>query len=100
MHASHPQRSKEGVIFPGGGVTDSCEPLCGWLLVPLREQMLLTAEPSLQPFPSVSFLLFPKLAGKLVGALLTFIQIPSPYSTTHMFNCTRDTKTINKTNSG
>jgi hypothetical protein len=38
---------------PGTGITDGCEPLCGWLgpnLGPLEEQpVFLTAEPSLQP---------------------------------------------------
>lgn len=55
-----------------------------WVMGPLREQMLPTTEPSLQPFPSVPFLLFPKLTCKLFGAMLTSVHIPSPYYITHM----------------
>ena len=42
-----------GIRSPATIVTDGCEPLCGWYVLnsgPLKEQqMLLTAEPSLQP---------------------------------------------------
>ena len=47
------RRSEEGIIFPGTGVPESCEPTCGcWELnlYPLQEQqVLLTAEPSFLP---------------------------------------------------
>jgi hypothetical protein len=53
MHAWFPRRPKEGIRYPGPGVTDSCKPACGcWKLKlgPLKEQkVLLTPEPSLQP---------------------------------------------------
>ena len=29
MPAQYLQRSEEGIRFPGTGVTDGCEPLCG-----------------------------------------------------------------------
>lgn len=44
--------SDRGFRPPGNGVIDSCGPLCGFWelrLNPLKEQQLLTAEPSLLP---------------------------------------------------
>lgn len=51
MHMWYLRRSEEDVRFPVTGVTYACEPLC-WCWDPnpdpLAEQVLLTAEPSLQ----------------------------------------------------
>ena len=49
----YPQRTEEGVRTPGTGITDSCEPLCGYWelnLSSLEEHpVLLLTEPPLQP---------------------------------------------------
>jgi hypothetical protein len=48
------KRLEEGIKSPGTGVTDDCEPSCGYWesnLGPLEEQLVpLTTELSLQPF--------------------------------------------------
>lgn len=55
IHPWYPQKSEEGIKFPGTGVTVGWEPRCGcWEPnpVPLEEQsVLLFTEPSLQHFP-------------------------------------------------
>ena len=45
------QRSEEGIVFSETGVTDSCEPCESWESSQghLQKQVLLTAEPSVQP---------------------------------------------------
>ena len=52
-HPLVPEEPEEGIGSPGTGVTDGCEPPCGcWeqSSCPLEEQqMVLIAEPSLQP---------------------------------------------------
>jgi hypothetical protein len=62
----YPQRPEEGVRSPGIGVTDGCEPPCGYWelnLGPLEQSVLLTTEPSLQPwFPLFSLFLISLLS--------------------------------------
>ena len=52
-HAWYPQRSEDGAVSPGTGVTNGCELPRGFWEVnpgPLQEQPeILTAQPSLQP---------------------------------------------------
>ena len=69
VHAWCPQSSEEGTGFPGTGIINGCEPLCGyWELNKAlceEQQVLLTPELSIQPLESV-FSILPKMALKLV----------------------------------
>jgi hypothetical protein len=82
MHVQCPQRSEEGIRFPGTGVIDNCEPpceCCDYIRSSERSARLLITEASLQP-QELSFEIDTlKLLGLWLGKNFTQVRLQLPF---------------------